>query len=95
MGMIVGVLKLELAIYEAQSLKDKRRVLKSLKDRLAARGNVSVAEVDHEDSWQRSTLGVALVANDATFVHSCLDRIVDFVRGHRGLSMIDYEKDLY
>ena len=93
--MTVGVLKLDLAIYESQSLKDKRRVLKGLKDRLAARNNVSVAEVAHEDSWQRAVLGVAMVANDPTYVHSCLDRIVDFVRSQRGLSMIDYEKDLY
>lgn len=85
---------MDFAIYEARSLKDKRRVLKSLKDRLAARYNVSVAEVDHLDSRQRATLGVALVSNDAAHAHSCLDKLVDFVRQQRGLSLIDYEKAL-
>ncbi|MCK4625432.1 MAG: DUF503 domain-containing protein [Phycisphaerae bacterium] len=92
--MTVGALRIDFAIYEAQSLKDKRRLLKGFKDRLASRYNVSVAEVDHLDSWQRGTVGIAMVSNDAVHVHSCLDKIVDFARRQRGLSLIDYEKSL-
>ncbi len=90
--MTVGVLTLDLVVFESRSLKDKRRVIKSLKDRLANRFRVSVAEVDHLDVWQRAVLGVALVSNDPVHVHGCLDRIVDFVRRQRGVNLIDYDK---
>ncbi|MCP4589991.1 MAG: DUF503 domain-containing protein [bacterium] len=92
--MTVGVLRMDFAIYEARSLKDKRRLLRSFKDRLAARHNVSVAEVDHLDSWQRAALAVAMVANDPVHVHSCLDKIVDLARRQRSLSLLDYDKSL-
>jgi len=90
--MTVGVLTLNLAIFDSRSLKDKRRAIKSVKDRLASRFNVSVAEVDRLDSWQHAVLGVAMVSNDPTHVHGCLDRIVDFVRSSHAVSLIDYEK---
>lgn len=92
--MYVGVLTLELVVYDAMSLKDKRRAVKSVKDRIAARFNVSVAEVGHLDSRQRATMGVALVANDAGFVHGCLDKIVDFVRSSRAVSLIEFDKEI-
>lgn len=91
--MTVGVLRLELVISEAQSLKDKRRALKSVKDRLSNTFNVSVAEVDALDSWQRAVLAVALVGNDGRFVHSCLDRIVDWIRKQRLVTLVDYSKE--
>ena len=62
------------------TLKDKRRVIKSLKDRMANKYNISVAEVDHNDSIRTSVLGVAMVANDSVFLDSALSGIVDFVR---------------
>ena len=92
--MNVGVLTLELAVFEATSLKDKRRVIKSIKDRLRARFNVSVAEVDHHDARQRATLAVAMVANEARYLHGGLDRIVDFVRAGGTVSLIDFEKEV-
>ncbi len=93
--MTVGALRIDFAIYEARSLKDKRRVLKGFKDRLAARHNVSVAEVEHLDSRQRASVGIAMVSNDPVHLHSCLDKIVDFARQQRGLSLVDYEKTLW
>jgi len=92
--MVVGVLRFRLAIYEALSLKDKRRVVKSLKDRLAGRHNVSIAEVDDLDHWQAATLGVALVANEGRFVQSALARIVDEVRAYPHASLLDYDISL-
>ena len=93
--MTVGALRIEFAIYEAHSLKDKRRFVKGFKDRLAAHHNVSVAEVDHLEAWQRATVGIAMVSNDPVHLHGCLDRIVDFARRQRGLSVLDYEKMLW
>lgn len=93
--MTVGVLRIELAIQEARSLKDKRRVVKSLKDRLANRFHVSVAEVDDLDLWQKAVIGVAMVANDGQFVQSCLDKIVGWVRVQRGVTLVDFEHQAY
>ena len=60
--MVVGLLSIELYVPGAQSLKDKRMVLRRLKDRLA-KFNVAVAEVDHHDLWQRAALGVVTISN--------------------------------
>lgn len=92
--MVVGVLQFRIAIFEAMSLKDKRRVTKSLKDRLAARHNISIAEVDDLDHRQAATLGLAMVANEARFVQSALSKIVDEIRACPHASLLDYEIEL-
>lgn len=92
--MVVGVLQLSLAIPGAMSLKDKRRAVKSLKDRLAARHNVSVAEVDHLDALRQSVIAVAMVSNDRRFTESCLSKIVDEVQMHRDVVLQDYGIEL-
>lgn len=89
--MVVGVLTLTLSIPEAMSLKDKRRAIRSLKDRLAGRHNVSVAEVDDLDEHRSAVMGVAMVANDRRFVDGCLSKIVDEVRVARSVNLVDYE----
>ena len=63
--MPVGLLTLEIYIPDAHSLKDKRQVIRSLKDRLRSRFNVAVAELDHHDTWQRSQVGVVSLSNNA------------------------------
>ena len=88
--MVVGVLRVRLAVFEALSLKDKRRVVKSLKDRLGARHNVSIAEIDDLDQRQAATLGLAMISNDARFVESSLSKIVDEIRAFRRASLLDY-----
>ncbi len=92
--MVVGVLRLDLTIGDAMSLKDKRRVIKSLKDRLAHRHNISIAETDWQDEHRRAELGLAMVANDSRFVESCLSKIVDEVRVHRGVGLIEYDIEM-
>ncbi len=62
--MPIGLLTLEIHIPDARSLKDKRQVLRSLKDRLRGRFNVAVAELDHQDTWQRSQIGMVSLSND-------------------------------
>jgi uncharacterized protein YlxP (DUF503 family) len=93
--MVVGVLRVRLAIFEALSLKDKRRVVKSLKDRLANQFNVSIAEVDALDARQEAVLGMAMVANDSRFVESCLSKVVDQLRRARSASLVDYKIELF
>ncbi len=89
--MVIGVLRVRFAIFEALSLKDKRRVVRSIRDRLSNRHNISVAEVDDLDRHQAATLGIAMVSNDARFVESALSRIVDEVRRHPTASLLDYD----
>ena len=78
--MTIGVLQLELGVIDAMSLKDKRRVIKSIKDRIAHAHNVSIAEVGALDEHRRSILGVAMVSNDSRYVEGALSKLVDFVR---------------
>ena len=94
-AMVVGTVVVRLAIFDATSLKDKRRVVKSLKDRLRNQFNVSVAEVGELDRCQHAELAVALVANDGSFVASCLDKVVEYVRLNRGASLVDYEREIF
>ena len=74
--MPVGLLTLELHIQHAQSLKDKRQVLRSLKDRLRAKFNVAVAELEHHDKWQRAVVGVVTISGEEQHVEESLQHIL-------------------
>jgi uncharacterized protein len=74
--MPVGLLTLELHLPEAQSLKDKRQVVRSLKDRLRAHFNVAVAELDFEELWQRSVVGVVTLSNEEQYVEESLQKVL-------------------
>jgi hypothetical protein len=92
--MNVGILQLELEIPDAFSLKDKRRVVKSLKDRIAHGHNVSIAEVGGLDEHRRSILAVAMVGNDARYIEGALTKLVDYVRQNPYSSLNDYQIEL-
>lgn len=77
--MVIGLCTIDLHLPESGSLKGKRQVLKGLKERIRNRFNVSIAEVDGQDLWQRATLGVACVSTDRTHVHQVLDRVLDHI----------------
>ena len=77
--MHVGVCRMELRLPENQSLKGKRRVIKSIITRLQNKYNVSVAEVDNQDLWQLSTLGIACVSNHRRHADETLSNVVKFV----------------
>lgn len=74
--MVVALLRVELHIPHAQSLKDKRMVTRRLKDRLKP-FNVGVAETDHQDLWQRAELGVVTVATDDRHAEQVLQSVID------------------
>lgn len=78
--MIVGLCTIELFIPDGHSLKAKRQVLLSLKDRLRDKFNVSVAEVGEQDLWQKAVLGMACVANESAYVNQVLDQAVNLIR---------------
>lgn len=75
--MPVGLLTLDLHIPDAQSLKDKRQVLRRLKDRLRRQFNVAVAELEHHDVWQRSVIGVVTLSNEEKHLREVLQKVLD------------------
>jgi uncharacterized protein YlxP (DUF503 family) len=93
--MVVGVLTLELLLAGAESLKDKRKVLKSLIERLKHRFNISVAEVGRQDNWKYSTVGISAVSGDMAHMESILDTVVRFVENHNGVEVIAMERELF
>jgi uncharacterized protein len=92
--MIVGSLRVRLLLRESRSLKDKRQVLSSIKDRLRNRFNVSVAEVEAQDHRQLIVLGVAMVANEGKHLHSTFEQIVAALRGHPVAELLDFEMEV-
>ena|SRR3989344_5274461 len=86
----IGVLTLDCFIPAAQSLKEKRMVLKSLKDRVRNKFNVSIAELDGEDKWQTATLGIAMVGNDRRYMDSCLQNILSYIESVDHLQISDH-----
>jgi len=85
--VVLGLVELHMG--EVDSLKGKRHVLKGMKEKLKHRFNVSVAEVDHEDLWQRATLAVACVANDARFANEVVSKAVHFIESTCDGEVID------
>jgi uncharacterized protein YlxP (DUF503 family) len=92
--MHVGVCTIHLRLASSHSLKEKRRIIKSIKDRVKSRFNVSIAEVDALDSWQWAVIGVACVSNDSGFANSVLSNVVDFIENIRMAELIDYEIEI-
>ncbi|HWO87527.1 MAG TPA: DUF503 domain-containing protein [Gemmatimonadales bacterium] len=92
--MVVGVARWELFLAGSQSLKDKRRVVKSLKDRLQARYGVSAAEVDHQDLWQRASLAAAVVSGEPSHVEQVLAACDRLVQSEAGATVVAVERRL-
>ena len=93
--MIIGICTIELQIPESQSLKHKRGVIKSVVSRERREFNVSVAEVDHQDSWQLATIAVDCVSSDANYVHGLMERVVRFIDEQRlDAILLDYQTEL-
>ncbi|NLO82636.1 MAG: DUF503 domain-containing protein [Clostridiales bacterium] len=77
--MVIGVCKIHLHINEVFSLKEKRRIVKSLTERLRARFNASIAEVELNDKWKNAVIGVACISNDGGHMDSILSSILNFI----------------
>lgn len=94
MGIIVGLCTVELFIPGSQSLKDKRQVLLSLKDRLREKFNLSVAEVDGQDLWQKAVLGFACVANEGRYVNQVCDQALNLIRNVPAVEIVQSRVEL-
>jgi uncharacterized protein len=92
--MVVGICTVELFISESRSLKDKRQVLHSLKDRLHGKFNLSVAEVDGQDLWQKAVLGMACVANEGGHVSQVLEQALNVIKGMPAVEVVRTKLEL-
>lgn len=92
--MVVGVCTVELFIPESHSLKEKRQVLHSLKDRLRGKFNLSVAEVDAMELWQKAVLGMACVANDGTHVDQVLEQALNVMKSMPAVEVVRTHREL-
>lgn len=92
--MFVGILEIDLLLRGNSSLKGKRRVLSSIKDRTRRKFNVSIAEVDYNDLLQRSRLGVCCVSNDKVHANRVLGEVVKFIEGNFQAELLDYSIEI-
>ena len=91
--MVIGLLRVEVHVPRAQSLKDKRSVLKSLRDQLRSRFNVAVAEVEADERWQRATLGIVTLSGDRTYVQGLLRRVREWLQATGLAALIRVEEE--
>ncbi len=90
--MTVAIARVTLFLGESHSLKEKRMVMRKVKDLVRNKFNVSISEVSENDRWQRAVLGLSLVGSDRRFAESAMDEVLRFIRGHVQVS--NEEKEL-
>ncbi len=92
--MIVGLLTLDLHIPEANSLKSKRRVIKSLIEKIKNKFNVSISEVDMQNLWQRSVIGIAYVSNETVMINRVFEKIRTQVNNTHSVELINSDMEM-
>jgi len=92
--VIVGSCSLKLMIYESNSLKDKRHVLRSIIDRLKSRFNISIAEIDLNNNWQTSIIGFACVSNNTNYLNKIISKIIEFIDNDSRVEILDYNIEI-
>ena len=93
--MNVGVCKVSLRLPDSQSLKSKRRVLKSIATRVGSKFNVSVAEVGDNGLWQSAVLGICCVSNNSRYTNEVLSKVMEFIINSRfEVEILDYEIEI-
>ncbi|MBM4285387.1 MAG: DUF503 domain-containing protein [Deltaproteobacteria bacterium] len=92
--MIVAVASITLIIPDNHSLKGKRRVVRSLVEKVRHRFDAAIAEVEDHDLWQKAKLGVALVGNDATLLRSRIQQIMEFMESQHLAQIVDSRVEL-
>jgi len=93
--MLVGVMKVQMYMHGITSLKDKRHIVKGVIGRLQSRFNISISEVEHQDSKTTAVLGIAVVSNEAVFVDQQLDAILQFMRNDGRFYLGPVEREVF
>lgn len=92
--MHIGVLQFTVEIPHAMSLKDKRSVIKSMRERLRRSYNVSIAETDDQDEWTLATFGIAAAGSDIAILNSVLDKILNTLQDWRDATLADHRIEI-
>lgn len=92
--MVIGILKIELCLPHLHSLKEKRKILKSLIAKLRQKFNISISETGSQDKWQRSSISVVLTCNDSAFAHQVLEGVVKEVERAIEGYLVDYDIEI-
>ena len=91
--MVVGLLRIEVHLPNAHSLKEKRSVLNSLKDQLRGRFNISVAEVEASETWQRATVGISTLGSSRAYTEGLLREVMTWVRTTHLVELMTVEEE--
>lgn len=91
--MVVGVCRVTLLVSESHSLKEKRMVLRRIKDRVHQKFNVAIAEVGEQDTWQSVQLGFAVVSNELGFTQAIVQKVLDFIENLAMAKVTNDEQD--
>jgi uncharacterized protein YlxP (DUF503 family) len=92
--MVIAILRVVLFIGNANSLKNKRMVLLSLKTRLRNKFNIAISEVDYTDKWQKAALAIVGVGNDNRYVNGQFNKVINFIENFNQVSIVDYELEM-
>ena len=93
--MVVGTLKIEFRLTDNRSLKGKRKIVKSMVDKVKSRFNVSIAEVGSNDKWQKIELGISTVGNDRRHIDSSLNHTLKFLDSLYLAQIVDTEMEIF
>lgn len=92
--MFLGILRITLSLPENHSLKEKRRVIKSMLQQIRNRFEAAASETDHHDLWQSAEIGIAVVGNNAQILDSVMNKIIDFLESMGMADITDVEMEI-
>lgn len=92
--MIVGICTCEILIYDSNSLKEKRGIIKSIIDKTKNKFNISISEVAENDKWQKAVIGFSVVSNDTKIVDSTMEKVIRFMSSYSEIEIINIEKEI-
>jgi len=93
--MIIAIVELEILLPYCQSLKDKRRIIKSLIDSLGRKNNISIKEIDYRDLWKRSLLGITSICDNTSSAQKFLDMIKNKIYEKEGTQILKFNSSIY
>lgn len=92
--MIIGICICEIFIFNANSLKSKRSVVKSIIEKSKNRFNISIAEVGENDKWQKSIIAFSTISNDQKIVEGTIDKVINFFDSYSEIEIIDIKREI-
>ncbi|ACI18879.1 DUF503 domain-containing protein [Dictyoglomus thermophilum] len=92
--MLIGVCRVIISIPESFSLKEKRKVKRSIVDKVRSKFNVSIAEVDSQEIWNELVLGISIVSTESKYIYEVMSEIIKLIEEQKDTELIDYEIDI-